>query len=218
MLTLYYHLNEDRPRALKALIELIRAKGNKFVTGFVGTPLILRVLSGEGSNNLAYRILFNEEYPGWLYEINLGATTIWERWNSMEPDGSVSSTGMNSFNHYALGSVGEWMWRYIAGINPVEEAPGFRQITLSPVPNAKLAKLSADYASPAGTWHVDWEVTGASRVSLHVTVPFNCEAKLSLPWAKDQDGRILEAGEYSFLLESREPLIGVPATKELLGD
>ena len=218
VLTLYYHLSEDRLRALKSLIELIRAKGNKFVTGFVGTPLIQRVLSGEGENSLAYHILFNEEYPGWLYEINLGATTIWERWNSMEPDGSVSSTGMNSFNHYALGSVGEWMWRYMAGINPEEETPGFRRITLSPVPNHKLGRLSADYASPAGTWHVDWEVTGASQVSLHVTVPFDCEAKLFLPWAKDQEGRILDAGEYSFLLESREPLIRLHSTKELLGD
>jgi hypothetical protein len=88
------------------------------VTGFVGTPLIQRVLSAEGEDVLAYHILFNEEYPGWLYEVNLGATTIWERWNSMEADGRVSSTGMNSFNHYAYGSVGEWMWRTMAGLNP----------------------------------------------------------------------------------------------------
>ncbi|MGN0746021.1 MAG: family 78 glycoside hydrolase catalytic domain, partial [Aristaeellaceae bacterium] len=218
VLTLYYHLNEDRPRALKSLIELIRAKGNKFVTGFVGTPLIQRVLSGEGENDLAYHILFNEEYPGWLYEVNMGATTIWERWNSMEPDGSVSSTGMNSFNHYALGSVGEWMWRYVAGINPDEQRPGFRHVLLQPVPYARLGNVRADYASPAGTYHVAWQVVDASHVSLEVTVPFNCEATLRLPWARDQEKTSLTAGTYRFELETRASLYRVHSTGELLGD
>lgn len=218
VLTLYYHLNEDRPRALKSLIALIRAKGNKFVTGFVGTPLIQRVLSGEGENDLAYSILFNEEYPGWLYEVNLGATTVWERWNSMEPDGSVSSTGMNSFNHYALGSVGEWMWRYMAGINPMEECPGFRQATLCPVPNGKMGSLSADFASPAGAWHVDWRVTDECHAELHISVPFDCRARLSLPWAKDFEERTLEAGEYSFTVESAKPLIRIHSTEEPIGE
>ena len=217
VLTLYYRLNEDRPRALKSLIQLIHAKGNKFVTGFVGTPLIQRVLSAEGENDLAYHILFNEEYPGWLYEINLGATTVWERWNSMEADGSVSSTGMNSFNHYALGSVGEWMWRCIAGINPAEDCPGFRKVILSPVPNAKLGSLEADYASPAGKYHVDWKVLDGNHAALNVTVPFDCEATLRLPWAKDCPEQVLEAGQYSFVLESAEPLIKVHSTKETIG-
>ena len=218
VLTLYYHLNEDRPRALKSLIELIRAKGNKFVTGFVGTPLIQQVLSGAGEHDLAYSILFNEEYPGWLYEVNLGATTIWERWNSMEADGSVSSTGMNSFNHYALGSVGEWMWRYMAGINPDEQDPGFRHVVLQPVPNAKLGSLNADYVSPAGAFHVDWQVEDVSHVSLNVTVPFNCKATLQLPWAASHEKTVLNAGTYRFELETREPLIKVHSTKELLND
>ena len=207
VLTLFYRLNEDRPRALKSLIELIRAKGNKFVTGFVGTPLIQRVLSGAGENGLAYHMLFNEEYPGWLYEVNLGATTVWERWNSMEPDGRVSSTGMNSFNHYALGSVGEWMWRYMAGINPAEDCPGFKRAVLSPVPDARLGRLAADFVSPAGAWHVDWQVQDPKHVSLRVTVPFDCEAALFLPWAKGCPERTLAAGEYSFTLECKEPLI-----------
>ena len=217
VLTLYYHLNEDRPRALKSLIALIRAKGNKFVTGFVGTPLIQRVLSAEGENSLAYRILFNEEYPGWLYEVNLGATTVWERWNSMEPDGSVSSTGMNSFNHYALGSVGEWMWRCMAGINPLEECPGFKRIMLSPVPSGIMGSVSADYDSPAGRYHVDWRVVDDCQAALNITIPFDCEATLSLPWAKDCPERTLTAGEYRFMLESKEPLLKAHSTKETNG-
>ncbi|MGN1021851.1 MAG: family 78 glycoside hydrolase catalytic domain [Aristaeellaceae bacterium] len=218
VLTLHYHLNEDRPRALKSLLALIRAKGNKFVTGFVGTPLIQRVLSSEGEHDMAYRILFNEEYPGWLYEVNLGATTVWERWNSMEPDGSVSSTGMNSFNHYALGAVGEWMWGTMAGIQPDEAQPGFRHVVLQPVPNARLGSVRADYASPAGTYHVSWQVTDATHVTLDITVPFNCRATLRLPWAAGQAETELSAGDYHFTLEAREALIRVHSTREPLGD
>ncbi len=216
VLTLYYALNGNREKALNSLKELIHAKGDKFVTGFVGTPLIQRVLSGEGENRLAYRILFNEEYPGWLYEVNLGATTVWERWNSMEPDGAVSSTGMNSFNHYAYGSVGEWMWRVIAGINPVEEEPGFRRAVLSPVPNARLQSAAADYDSPAGRYHVEWKAEDAHRVTLKISVPFNCRAELRVPWAREGSGQELEAGEYTFTLETKEPLIWAHSVKEPL--
>ena len=218
VLTLFYHLNEDRPRALKSLLKLIRAKGNKFVTGFVGTPLIQRVLTAEGENELAYHILFNEEYPGWLYEVNLGATTVWERWNSMEADGSVSSTGMNSFNHYAYGSVGEWMWRTMAGINPREDAPGFRRVDLKPVPHGKLGSLKADYDSPAGRYHVEWKVEDLHHVMLKVSVPFDCEARLELPWAADWQDRTLEAGVYSFELTSREPLMKVHSVRDTVGE
>lgn len=214
VLTLYYRLNENRGKALQSLKDLIHAKGDKFVTGFVGTPLIQRVLSGEGENRLAYTILFNEEYPGWLYEVNLGATTIWERWNSMEPDGSVSSTGMNSFNHYAYGSVGEWMWRVTAGINPTEEAPGFRRVVLSPVPNAKMKTLCADYDSPAGRYHVEWKVEDATHVAMNISVPFDCAAELRLPWAKGFPARELEAGEYAFEIETAEPLILIHSIDE----
>ncbi len=217
-LTLFYHLNEDRPRALNSLLALIRAKGDKFVTGFVGTPLIQRVLTAEGQNELAYHILYNEEYPGWLYEINLGATTVWERWNSMEPDGSVSSTGMNSFNHYAYGSVGEWMWRTMAGINPEEDAPGFKRILLRPVPHGKMKTLKAEYASPAGTYRVEWKTEDAYHALLRVTVPFDCVAELQLPWAADEENRVLTSGEYTFRLTAKEPLMHIPSTRDRLGD
>ena len=216
VLTLFYRLNENRRKALESLKDLIHAKGDKLVTGFVGTPLIQHVLSGEGENRLAYKILFNEEYPGWLYEVNLGATTVWERWNSMEADGSVSSTGMNSFNHYAYGSIGEWMWRVAAGINPTEEEPGFRKVILSPVPSAKLHCLRADYDSPAGRYHVEWEVKDANHVFLKVSVPFNCRAILQLPWAGETD-RELASGEYTYALRTKEPLILTHSTAEPLG-
>ena len=184
VLALFYSLTPYRERQLDGLTRLLKIHGNKFVTGFVGTPLIQKVLSLAGRDKLAYRILFNEEFPGWLYEINLGATTVWERWNSMSPDGSVSSTGMNSFNHYAYGSVGEWMFRTIGGINSAEEGPGFKKATLRPVPNYDLRCASCAYPSPAGTYATSWDVIDYKHVHMSVTVPFDCTAVLYLPQAK----------------------------------
>src|SRR5690606_13965852 len=108
-------------------------------TGFVGTPYRCLVLSENGLNDAAYTLLLNEDFPSWLYAVKLGATTIWERWNSVLADGSISDTGMNSLNHYAYGSIAQWMYQYMCGINPVAEAPGYRRIKLAPKPNSKLS-------------------------------------------------------------------------------
>ena len=130
---------------------------------------------------MAYHLLHNEEYPGWLYEVNLGATTIWERWNSLSPDGSVSSTGMNSFNHYAYGAIGEWMWRTMAGINPCEEQPGFKRVVLRPVSDAAVKHVTAAYHSPAGCYRVSWRMEEAGICRFHIEIPFDCTADLMLP-------------------------------------
>ena len=219
VLSLHYGLTENREKALCSLLTLLKHKKNKIQTGFVGTPLILQVLSAEKQDKLAYEILHNEEYPGWLYEITLGATTVWERWNSMEPDGSVSSTGMNSFNHYAYGSVGEWMWRTLAGISPVEECPGFRKALIRPVPDYKTSYVDAEYLSPAGTYRVKWKVLGADEVELQVEVPFDCEAVLELPYAKDVPKRqTLQAGRHGFLYHTEEPLKRILSTNVPIGE
>lgn len=219
VLALYYDLTENSEKALNSLLTLLKHKKNKIQTGFVGTPLILQVLSAENQDKLAYEILHNEEFPGWLYEITLGATTVWERWNSMEPDGSVSSTGMNSFNHYAYGSVGEWMWRTMAGISPVEECPGFRKAVIRPVPDYKTGYVDAEYASPAGTYRVKWEVVETDQVRLKVDVPFGCEAVLELPCAKDVPKRQnLQAGSYEFIYRTEEPLKRTLSTNVPIGE
>lgn len=219
VLSLYYDLTENREKALHSLLTLLKHKKNKIQTGFVGTPLILQVLSAENQDRLAYEILHNEEYPGWLYEITLGATTVWERWNSMEPDGSVSSTGMNSFNHYAYGSVGEWMWRTLAGISPVEEAPGFRKAVIRPVPDYRTGYVDAEYASPAGTYRVKWKVLEADQVELKVGIPFDCEAVLELPYAKDVPKKQnLRAGYYELIYHTEEPLKKILSTNISIGE
>ena len=185
LITLRYGLHEH-DRAREALQKSLFNAGNKLRTGFIGTPILCDVLSEEGLHELAYDLLLGEEYPGWLYAVNLGATTIWERWNSVEADGSISSTGMNSLNHYAYGSIVAWMWRYIAGIQPCEEAPGFRKVKLVPVPDWRLRHAAAEYASPAGTYKSAWKALDTTHVEMSFTVPFGCTAELELPFAPEQ--------------------------------
>ncbi len=208
ILALYYNLTPHRDRALKSLVAMLKTKGNKFVTGFVGTPLVSRVLSAEDCDRQAYNILHDERYPGWLYEINLGATTVWERWNSMDENGMVSSTGMNSFNHYAYGAIGEWMWQTMAGISPDPEKPGFKHAILRPVPDFATKTVKASYASAAGTYRTEWETLSETSVRVKVEVPFDATATLILPYAKPEDAvRELSAGVFEITYETAEPLV-----------
>lgn len=145
-------------------------------TGFVGTYYLCRVLTENGMGDIAYTLLLNEDLPSWLYEVNMGATTVWERWNSVMPDGHLSSTGMNSLNHYAYGSVVEWMYRCMCGLNPTEEAPGFKKVTFAPVSDPRFDYANASYDSAAGRYEFGWKKEGES-VTYHITVPFDCEAE-----------------------------------------
>lgn len=183
LLTLKYHLSHNIELTKRQLKKLFEDSGGKLKTGFVGTPLLCNVLSDFGMEDLAYKLLLNEEYPGWLNEVKLGATTVWERWNSLLPDGMISGVSMNSMNHYAYGSVAEWMFRRIAGINPVEDAPGFRKVELLPLLNRELGSAEAEYDSPSGIYRSAWRFCDDTHVELWVTVPFGCRAALKLPMA-----------------------------------
>lgn len=174
-------------------------------TGFLGTAYICQVLSAAGKDGAAYRLLFNEGTPSWLYGVNLGATTVWERWNSLNPDGSISSEGMNSFNHYAYGSVMEWMYRYMAGINPAAESPGFKKAVLTPRPNFRLKSVEASLNSPAGIYTVGWHMETDKTIRLRVQVPFDCEARLILPFSNGRE-ELLRAGSYEFHYKAIKPL------------
>lgn len=224
ILTLKYHLSDNEDLTKRQLEKLFEDSGGKLRTGFVGTPLLCNVLSDNGYDKLAYDLLLNEEYPGWLNEVKLGATTVWERWNSLLADGTISGIGMNSMNHYAYGSVEEWMFRHSAGINPVEEAPGFTRVAFIPALSWRLRSMEARYDSPSGLYRSAWEMTDPSHVKLSVSVPFGCSATLKLPMAKNavgQDGRgsanpmfadvrdgvcHLGPGEYEVSYETEEPL------------
>ncbi|WP_066324584.1 MULTISPECIES: alpha-L-rhamnosidase [Metabacillus] len=162
-------------------------KDNKHLkTGFVGTPYICQVLSKYGHNDLAYTLLLNEDYPSWLYAIKLGATTVWERWNSVMPDGKMNPEGMNSLNHYAYGSIAEWMYRYMVGINPDETKPGFKHAIIAPKPHWRMKWVKGNMNTASGNYYVSWQIQENGLLDIKVEIPFNSTATLILPDATKQ--------------------------------
>ncbi|MBK8025813.1 MAG: family 78 glycoside hydrolase catalytic domain [Chloroflexi bacterium] len=185
VLALYMDLvpDEHRERVKKDLIARLNKDKAHLRTGFVGTPYLCRVLSNNGANDLAYRLLLNEDYPSWLYAVNLGATTIWERWNSLNPDGSISSTSMNSLNHYAYGSIAEWMYRDMCGLNPSsgdDAITGFRHARIEPKPDRSLQWARACCRTAAGLYESGWRIDDTGHVTLDVVIPFNASATVIL--------------------------------------
>lgn len=164
-----------RTRIVKDLEKKLQDNNMHLNTGFVGTPYLCPVLSENGMEEHAFTLLLNEDYPSWLYEVNMGATTIWERWNSVLPNGLVSDTGMNSMNHYAYGSVVEWMYRYMGGINPVEEKPGFKKTIIKPQTDIRFKWVRTRYESASGTYISEWRID-KNEITYNITIPFDCEA------------------------------------------
>lgn len=175
----------EKQRVIDGLRERLRKDLYKIKGGFVGATMMCQVLAENGMENIAYYILFQEGFPGWMHCINLGATTIWERWNSILDDGSISGTGMNSLNHYAYGSVVEYVYRYIAGIR--ETAPGFTSVRFAPQLNAKLSSVNYTYDSISGKYVSNWKINENGTVTVHFEVPFNCAATVVLPGIEDKD-------------------------------
>ena len=159
------------------LAALVNEAGGRVETGFAGTPVISDALTLGGQDEAAYRLLLSDECPSWLYMVRMGATTIWERWDSMLPDGTVNPGDMTSFNHYALGSVGDWLHRVVGGLSP--ESPGYRRIRFAPRPGGGLTSASARHVTPYGEASIEWRVVGAQ---LHVAclVPVGTSAVLDI--------------------------------------
>lgn len=175
---------KHRNRIAQDLRERLKKDKNHLKTGFVGTPYLCRVLSETENNDLAYTLLLNKDYPSWLYAVTMGATTIWERWDSVMPDGKISGTDMNSLNHYAYGSIVEWMYRNAAGINPVEDHPGFKKTRLAPKPDYRLTYVKASLDSAAGLYKSQWELNEDGQLKFTFVIPFNATAVVELPDAK----------------------------------
>jgi alpha-L-rhamnosidase len=171
----------DRKPAADRLVELIRSKEWHLSTGFLGTPRLLPVLTDTGHNDVAYRLLVQRTFPSWGYQIDRGATTMWERWDSIKPDGSFQDAGMNSFNHYAYGSVGEWMYANIAGIAPAE--PGFKKVRVRPRPGGGVTRAQARFDSVRGPITTRWQ-TGSDGFSLTLTLPAHTTAEVWIPAGK----------------------------------
>lgn len=199
-LLLYLKLYPEGEREVitAKLAELLKKNNGHLNTGFVGTPILCMALSENGQNQLAYDLLLNEDYPGWLHEVNLGATTVWERWNSLEGDGSISGTGMNSLNHYAYGSIAEWIYRYMCGLNPsIGEAV---KMTIYPMPDQRFKKAEGSWRSVFGKYVCAWNWKSEQEVVCNIEVPFNANARFILP---DGTEEILDCGKYEKILNMR---------------
>ena len=186
---------EHRKRLENTLRDKLKKDKYHLKTGFVGTPYLCRVLSDNNNHDMAFRLFLNEDYPSWLYAIKLDATTIWERWNSLLPDGTISDLTMNSFNHYSYGSIMEWVYRNVAGLKPVEEVPGFRRARLAPQPDSRLQWIKVGLESAAGRYESEWAIQEDGRLTFHFKVPFNASALLKLP-----DGKLEEVMVNGILL------------------
>lgn len=172
ILAVQFGLAEDCQKTADALAQMIRNDGCQMRTGFVGTPYILHVLSNYGYTDLAYTLLCRKEYPSWLYAVGKGATTIWEHWDGIMENGEFWSTDMNSFNHYAYGSVADWIYEQAAGIRVVEEYPGFEKVRIQPKPGIQLEWLGASIETRHGKISSRWTHTdGVIRYEIVTPVP-----------------------------------------------
>ncbi len=198
IIALKFGIYRDRDRVLQQFKDRLKKDGYKIRCGFVGAPLLCTVLAECGEMKTAYDFLLNEEFPSWLYCVNLGATTVWERWNSVMPDGTISDTGMNSLNHYAYGSVMEFVYGYVAGIRP--KTPGFEQAILAPHPDARLPKMEASYDSVSGKYVCNTEIQEDGKLRVVLEIPFGCSAEVTLP-DTEQAPFVLESGTYEYLYQ-----------------
>ncbi|WP_238005435.1 family 78 glycoside hydrolase catalytic domain [Dactylosporangium sp. AC04546] len=175
------------------LAELVAAGGNRIGTGFLGTPVVLDALERTGHLDTAYDLLMQRECPSWLYPVTQGATTIWERWDSQLPDGTVNPGQMTSFNHYAFGAVADWLHRTVAGIAPA--APGYRRILFRPRPGGGLTSASAAHDTPYGRASIRWELSPDGAFTVAVEVPSGTVATLDLAGCEPRE---LDAGTHRF--------------------
>jgi alpha-L-rhamnosidase len=198
-LALHWNLIEDpdvRNRAAHRLAALVTSQGYRIATGFLGTPVVLDALVDSGNSSAAYRMLLNREFPSWLYSVDMGATTIWERWDSLLPDGRVNPGAMTSFNHYAFGAVADWMHRNIGGLSPL--APGYRAVLIAPLLTDEIDGARVAHLSPYGMISATWQKR-AGQLFIDVEVPVGVTATVSLPDGSDSTN--VGCGAHSFVCD-----------------
>lgn len=165
---------------MKRLRDNFAEHGNCLQTGFLGTSILMPTLTENGMSDIAYELLFQRKNPSWLYSVDNGATTIWERWNSYMLDKGMGPQGMNSFNHYAYGCVCEWMWETMAGISADTSEPGFKRIIMKPIPDKRLEFVNAEYNSAAGIIKSSWKYEGDQWI-WDFAIPEGAVALVTLP-------------------------------------
>ncbi|MBS7277414.1 MAG: family 78 glycoside hydrolase catalytic domain, partial [Bacteroidales bacterium] len=185
---------EAKEAMIARLRENFAQHGNCLQTGFLGTSILMGTLTDNGMVDIAYELLFQRKNPSWLYSVDNGATTIWERWNSYMIENGMGPRGMNSFNHYAYGCVCEWIWETAAGISSDPAAPGFKHIIMKPVPDKRLGTMDAEYKSAAGVIKSSWKYEGDKWI-WNFTIPEGATATVTLPG--ETESKDYEAGSYT---------------------
>ena len=188
-------LNEAEQKSVAAQLAQLVSECGHLKTGFLGTPYLLHALSDNGYETLAYDLLLRHEFPGWLYSVDNGATTIWEHWDSRNPDGTMWDAGMNSFNHYAYGSVAQWMFECAAGIRHDEQDAGFAHIVFKPLTDKRLGYVKASIETVHGAAASEWRLTDGG-CTYTFTVPAGCTATVILPGKTEEIG----AGTYTYTI------------------
>jgi alpha-L-rhamnosidase len=178
---------QQREQTASKFVAKLAADRYHLKTGFLGTPWLLPALSRIGRDDLAMRLLLNEDYPSWGFEIRMGATTMWERWNTIRADGEFGPVDMNSFNHYAYGAVADWMFAHLGGVQAIE--PGYKKSRIAPLiaPTA-MSHASCTLQTPHGLLASNWEL-GNGKLKLAVTVPANTSAEIVIPATRVSDVR-----------------------------
>jgi alpha-L-rhamnosidase len=193
---------EQRRHAGERLAALVREGGYHIATGFAGTPLVCDALCSVGAYDAAFRLLTRRTCPSWLYPVTMGATTIWERWDSMLPDGTINPGEMTSFNHYALGAVADWLHRTVGGLAPAE--PGYRRLDIRPRPGGGLTHAQARHRTPYGMASCAWRIEDG-QIAVEVVVPPNTTASVTLP-GMEGAALVVGAGEHrwAYAYQARE--------------
>ena len=186
---------DKRARATDDLVKLLDENGGHLTTGFLGTPFFCRALAENGRLDAAYALLMREDYPSWLYQVTKGATTVWEHWDGIKPDGSMWSPNMNSFNHYAYGAIGEWIYSTIGGISSDPADPGFHTVVLAPRPGGGITHAKTAYEGPYGTIKLEWRLEG-DRLVIDAQVPANSTGRVVLSGVESRD--LLESAGVEF--------------------
>ena len=203
VLSLHFDLarEEDRATILHTLVTNIENHKNHLTTGFVGTPYLCRALSDNGAHDLAGSLFMREDYPSWLYAVGKGATTVWERWDGIRPDGTMPHPGLNSMNHYANGAVGDWMYRKIGGINQLEA--GYHRVSVKPMFVRGIEEAETTLETPYGKVRSYWRCRD-KRIRVEVSIPANTSALLYLP---EKEGVTeVGSGEYVYEYDTRTSL------------
>ncbi|HKK60921.1 MAG TPA: family 78 glycoside hydrolase catalytic domain, partial [Bacteroidales bacterium] len=210
--------DEHIPKATQHLMRVIGECDGHLRTGFLGTPILPLVLDKVGETDVMYDIIFKETYPSWFFSINQGATTMWERWDSYTREKGFHKHGMNSFNHYAYGAIGQWLYERVAGIKSLK--PGYKEILIAPVPGGPLTSAEASYNSPYGKVCSSWKIERDS-FKLKATVPSNTSAKIIIPGEVSEElmlnGAVYHDNSKVKLQESNEngfTLSALPGTYE----